>query len=160
MEFVLPFRERRRLQDRAYRAQQRNHLEVCGALSATKSGVLKLHFLKNQSKSPGHFEISSTDLIAIKRSLQNGRQRFVGTFHSHPLTYALPGPGDLKSARPRELMLVYDVCGCEARLWRIKLRQTWQTAVEARLKTLAKSGRRILPPTRPLKPRVLKIKRR
>ena len=93
MKYTLPFLERRRLHDRAYRAQQRDQSEVCGALMSTRWGVLRLHFLENKSERPGHFEIESTELRALRQSQKGTGLRFFGTFHSHPLTYAVPGQG-------------------------------------------------------------------
>src|SRR5260221_8187809 len=46
---VLPVRERLRLHDRAYRAQQRDQSEVCGAVVADPTGRCSLLFLPNQS---------------------------------------------------------------------------------------------------------------
>src|SRR5439155_22870992 len=98
MKYALPFLQRRRLHDRAYHAQQRDQSEVCGALMCTRSGVLRLHFLENRSERPGHFEIASADLRALRQSTNVTGLSFFGTFHSHPITYAVPGKGDIRGA--------------------------------------------------------------
>lgn len=158
MRYVLPFRERRRLQDRAYRAQQRDQSEVCGALLCTQSGFLRLHFLKNHSDLPGHFEIDTTELSAVRRGSNKSSWNFVGTFHSHPVSYALPGRGDLRYATMGHLMLIYDVCGREARLWRIVHKKGYKTAIPAMLFTAARSERLMPPPNKPLDPAAIKVK--
>jgi len=150
MKYRLPFLDRRRLHDRAYRAQQRDQSEVCGTLMCTRSGVLRLRFLKNQSERPGHFEIGSAELRALRQSKNGTRLRVFGTFHSHPITHAVPGHGDIRGARTGELMLVYDVCGREARLWRIVRRKGNKTAVQLTLFTVARSGSLVMAPNKPL----------
>ena len=46
--------------------------------------------------------------------------KVLGTFHSHPIGEAIPGPRDIQTARSGSLMLIYDVCGRQARLWKIQ----------------------------------------
>ena len=160
MRYVLPFRERRQLQDRAYRAQQRDQSEVCGALLCMPSGILRLRFLRNRSDRPGHFEIAAAELSAMRRGPHRSQQSIVGTFHSHPLTQAVPGRGDVRHATVGHLMLVYDVCGREGRLWRIVQKNGHKTATEAMLLTTSRSGRLMPAPNKPLNPAALKIKQR
>src|SRR5438093_2036321 len=160
MRYVLPFPERRRLQDRAYRAQQRDQSEVCGAVLCAPSGVLRLRFLRNRSERPGHFEILAAELSAMRRRLNGSRRSLVGTFHSHPLTHAVPGRGDVRHAMVGDLMLIYDVCGREARLWRIVQNNGYKTATEALLSTAARSGRLMLAPNKPLNPAALRVRQR
>jgi proteasome lid subunit RPN8/RPN11 len=160
MRYVLPFRERRRLQDRAYRAQQRDQSEVCGALLCIPSGVLRLGFLRNRSNRPGHFDIAADELSAMRRGPHPSRQSYVGTFHSHPLTEAVPGKGDVRHATVGHLMLIYDVCGREGRLWRIVQKNGHKTANEARLFSASRAGRLMPAPNKPLNPAALKIRQR
>jgi proteasome lid subunit RPN8/RPN11 len=150
--------ERRRLHDRAYRAQQRDQSEVCGALMATRFGVLRLHFLENQSERPGHFEIASDEVRALRQRQNGTGLRFFGTFHSHPLTYAIPGQGDIRATPTGELMLIYDVCGGEARLWRIVRRKGYKTAVQLTLYIVARSGNVVTAPNKPLNPPAVRMK--
>jgi len=115
--YILPFTERRRLHDRAYRAQQRDHSEVCGALLANANQVLRLHFMTNHAGSPAAWLLSRRDLLALRRDAAATEWRVVGTFHSHPISEAIPGSSDFDSLPVRQLQLIYDVCGRRARLW-------------------------------------------
>jgi len=117
--FTLPFNERRRLHARAFRAQQRDHSEVCGVVAADATRRITLHFLRNISDRPGHFEFNHRELRQLQAALRRAGQRFIGIFHSHVVGTAEPGPGDLAGAWISHLQLVYDVCGREARLWRL-----------------------------------------
>ena len=131
--FTLPFKERRRLHERAYRAQQRDHTEVCGVVAAGVNRVITLHFLINRSDRPGHFEIDRGDLRRLNRKLRQSGQRFIGVFHSHIVGIAEPGPGDLSGASLSHLQLVYDVCGRKACLWRVVKRGHTLSALEVPL---------------------------
>jgi hypothetical protein len=65
----------RRLQDRAYRSQQRDHSEVCGAILRTESSGIELSYLTNQGKRSGSFEIDKNDLKALRKgSLAEGNE--------------------------------------------------------------------------------------
>ena len=118
-EFFLPFKERRRLHDRAYRAQQRDQSEVCGAIVADRGGRIHLRFLENTGDRPGHFEMRTRDLKALRKEVAGTQQRVVGVFHSHVVSKAVLGSGDLHGVPVRYLQLVYDVCGRTVRLWRV-----------------------------------------
>jgi proteasome lid subunit RPN8/RPN11 len=64
-----------------------------------------------------------TDVAVIAKRL-NGRERILGTFHSHPLGGAKPSEADLRSGFFNGRELIYDVCAREVRLWRwIKCRK-------------------------------------
>ena len=112
--FTLPFNERRRLHERAYRAQQRDHSEVCGVVAADGNRVITLHFLINRSDRSRHFEIDRGDLRRLNRELRQSGQRFIGIFHSHVVGHPEPGPGDLSGASLSHLQLIYDVSGRKA----------------------------------------------
>jgi proteasome lid subunit RPN8/RPN11 len=120
--WVLPYREFRRLHDRAYRAQQRNQLEVVGVLLARSRRRLGLSFLRNHSDRPGHFEFEASEVASARREARSRRTRVVGFFHSHPVSPATLGPTDRRGAVLNSLQLVYDVCGLDARLWRVTRR--------------------------------------
>jgi proteasome lid subunit RPN8/RPN11 len=118
--FVLPFRERRRLHQRAFRAQQKGHREVCGALLAHSGGLLRLVFLQNGAVGPYRFSIARADLRRVREGVRSSEERVIGTFHSHPIGTAQPGRRDRRSCGSRMHMLIYDVCGRESRLWRVQ----------------------------------------
>lgn len=115
--YLLPHGERRRLCERAYRAQQRDSSEVCGVLLASAERVLHLHFLANRSERPASWSLYRSDIAAVRKVLQGTRFKVVGTFHSHPVSEAIPGTRDYAAMSVRSLQLIYDVCGCEVRLW-------------------------------------------
>jgi proteasome lid subunit RPN8/RPN11 len=117
--FSLPFNERRRLHERAFRAQRRDHREVCGVIATGPNRRISLHFLRNWSDRPGHFELAHSELRRLRGVLRRGGERFMGIFHSHVVGTATPGAGDLAGAWLSHLQLIYDVCGREARLWRV-----------------------------------------
>jgi proteasome lid subunit RPN8/RPN11 len=117
--YILPYKERRRLHERAYRAQQRNHSEVCGALVVGKDRRIELYFIKNSSGRPGHHEIDMEEIKAIRNSIKGRNKRILGIFHSHPVGEAIPGSGDLRGGFYNGHSMIYDVIGREARLWRL-----------------------------------------
>jgi len=119
--FRISKRDLRRLRDRSIRAQGRDQSEVCGVVLLQRSGYLHLVFLQNQSDSPLQFEISQSDMRKERQRASAHDLRLIGTFHSHPIGYAIPGATDL-SLRHGRFQLIYDVCGRRARLWRITRR--------------------------------------
>jgi proteasome lid subunit RPN8/RPN11 len=118
-EFLLPLNERRRLHDRAFRAQQKDHLEVCGAVVVNGLGILRLIFLENRTKTSYRFLIRRRDLVEVRKGLRSPGERLIGTFHSHPIGEAKPSPRDRKLCGLRTYLLIYDVCGRESKLWRL-----------------------------------------
>ena len=102
----------------ALQAQRKNQGEICGALVLGNHQRLKLVFLKNRSEAPGQFMIALPELRLLRKKLP-AFMRLVGIFHSHPISEAVPSKEDLRQAPLRSLMLIYDVCGREAKLWRI-----------------------------------------
>ena len=138
VSFLLPYREWRRLYRRAFNAQQLNHSEVCGFFSADSNGHISLEFLTNWSVRPGHFELSTKELTRAKRNVDVGA-RLIGTFHSHPLSDAVPGAADIKNSSYDLASLICDVCGRCARLWRIERKGKRKIATELRLK-IQRSG--------------------
>jgi proteasome lid subunit RPN8/RPN11 len=133
-DWILPYREFRRLHSRAYRAQQRDQSEVVGVLLSGAKRRLMLSFLKNHSDRSGHFVVEMADIALERRRARSRRLRFVGLFHSHPVSEATLGPGDCRAATLNWLQLVYDVCGREARLWRVCRRAGRRHTTEARLR--------------------------
>jgi proteasome lid subunit RPN8/RPN11 len=116
----LPFNEKRRLHDRAYRAQQRGHGEVCGAVIATRTGRCVLHFIPNRARQHGSFTIRSADIRMIESQLNGSDRHLVAIFHSHPLSDATPSSGDISRMPLKYLQLIYDVCGRTVRLWKVR----------------------------------------
>ena len=119
MEYFITDRDRRRLHGRAFRAEQRGHHEVGGLLLADRRNQLHLVFLKNQSTRAYHYEALPADVRSASEGTRGGPLSAVGSFHSHPLGDAALSRGDRKVSSAGQLTLVYDVCGREARLWRV-----------------------------------------
>jgi len=115
--YTLPYSEQQRLRDRAYRAQQRDQSEVCGVLLANAERLLRFHFMTNAAEEPGVWALDRLDLIKVRRSYSTTEWDVVGTFHSHPISEAIPGPRDFASLSVHQLQLIYDVCGRQSRLW-------------------------------------------
>ena|SRR6185295_4006905 len=108
------------------RASQR---EVAGVL-VSHGGVLSLVELKNVSRRRGHFEIRLADIRAKGRAAKQIGSSVVGTWHSHIVSEARPGPGDLESARENSLMLIIDTIGREALLWRVRRKRGHRVGFE------------------------------
>lgn len=134
--FVLPARERTRLHRRSYRAQQKEHAEVCGFLASDESPDLHLVFVPNRSASPGMFEVSREDEERARVEICQMDKVLVGAFHSHPLSPATPSESDIARATPGHLLLIYDVCGRDVKLWLIRRHRTRRVAQEMRLRLL------------------------
>ena len=129
-KYILLPEQRNDLHRRALRAQRLEQGEVCGVLVTDSKCRLGLLFLENRNASPGRFEIRSSDLKAAHEAAQAMGKKTVGTFHSHPVSEAVPGRGDLSRAKLNSLMLIYDVCGREVHLWKIKKNRSRRTYEE------------------------------
>ncbi len=117
--FKISCHELLKLHRRAFKAQQRAHLEVCGLLSVDDSLDIKLVYLENLSDKPYSYEFDFKKMHEYEQKLANVNRDFIGSFHSHPVSEALPSSGDVKNAFYNGIELIHDVCGREARLWRL-----------------------------------------
>src|SRR5580700_11146529 len=113
----------RRLRVLALKAQEKGQQEVCGMLSRTPLRQLELWFLPNRSSNPGSFRIERTEYLRARREIRELGKQPIGTFHSHPISEAIPAKSDLTGAALNSLCLIYDVCGRTARLWKIVRRR-------------------------------------
>jgi proteasome lid subunit RPN8/RPN11 len=111
--------ERRRLVRRAVRAQRDGQREVCGILVADRRRFLRLLFVPNEATAAGAWRFPGEWLEEVERLLRGTPLSIVGTFHSHPVSEAVPGRSDLSTAPSGLLQLIYDVCGREVKLWRV-----------------------------------------
>jgi hypothetical protein len=134
-KFILPYRQYRRLHDRAYRAQQRGHQEVCGLLGSPLSAPshLSLHFLANGNAEPGKFTLSISVVRGARIAMAEGGIRHLGLFHSHPLWWSTLGRRDRRRTPTNWYHMVYDVCSREPRLWRVVKRNGRCNVVEVPL---------------------------
>jgi proteasome lid subunit RPN8/RPN11 len=93
--------------------------EICG-LILDNGYLLELLPVKNQTRAPGSFAISWKRWRKARRAARRLGHRVVGTFHSHPVSEAAPGPSDIQFAREGDLMLIFSCWDREARLWHIR----------------------------------------
>lgn len=139
--YFISNRERLRLHRRAYRAQQLDHSEICGALIVDGKRCITFLFLKNYSTQPGRYELRLSDIRSARTSVSHSARRIIGTFHSHPLSEARPSLGDRKRGFYRGIELIYDVCGREIKLWQQK-HQGKRTVLRELPLVLGKKNRR------------------
>ena len=93
--------------------------EICGFL-IDNGYFLHLQPTRNKSKNGGSFSYYKKDVEALLKSTKVLNQEIIGTFHSHPLSKAIPGPNDVKYTEDDSLMLIFDCIGNEGKLWHIK----------------------------------------
>jgi proteasome lid subunit RPN8/RPN11 len=93
--------------------------EICG-LILDNGYFLELISIRNKVNRGGGFAFYFQDVRAICKWAKLSKHTVVGTFHSHPLGVAQPGPADLHNAVEDSLMLIFDVTGRSGALWIIK----------------------------------------
>jgi proteasome lid subunit RPN8/RPN11 len=108
----------RRLVKKAIKKAEPSGREICG-LILDNGSLLELVTLKNESKAPGSFELSWKKVKRAERAARRLGHRVVGTFHSHPVSRAVPGPSDLNCAWGK-LMLIIACWDVETKLWRLR----------------------------------------
>jgi proteasome lid subunit RPN8/RPN11 len=113
--------ELRKLRTLAERRQKSGQGEVCGLILSDDGFRLRLAYLPNQASGPGQFLIKAQTYESARDRAKRQGESVLGTFHSHPVSKAIPGARDIKNAASSSpLMLIYDVCGREAKLWEIR----------------------------------------
>jgi len=128
--YILRRSDLQKLHVSALQAQRRGQREVGGMLTSDENGQLELRFLTNRSQRAGHFRFARADYLKDRVAIRQMGKRALGTFHSHPISEAIPGPGDLAGTALNSFCLIYDVCGREARLWKIMKRRNKRVAKE------------------------------
>jgi len=101
------------------RHEAKEDREICGFL-IDNGYFLQLQPAKNMSKTEGSFSYCKKEVNELKKSTSKLGIEIVGTFHSHPISEAIPGPNDVKHALDDSLMLIFDCIGKEGKLWYIK----------------------------------------
>ncbi len=92
---------------------------MCGLILA--NGLFfELVLTRNKSKRGGGFAFYYKDVRAIQAMARMCDHEIVGTFHSHPVGLATPGPSDISNALNDSLLLIFDVVGKCAQLWHVK----------------------------------------
>ena len=122
VDYYIKYAKLTRLKRKAYQAQQNNHSEVAGLLSIDSTGQIEFHFIENLSNKPYSYSITKKQINECQKELPK-EKKILGTFHSHPLTAAIPGKADIKNGFYKSHELIYDVCGDTARLWK-KIKST------------------------------------
>lgn len=98
---------------------QKKFREVCGIIVNDLQNNFELIYLKNKSNKPGHFELDLNKIKEIETKMKKRKKKVCGIFHSHPLGEARPSTEDLKITTPYRLLLIYDVCEKDLKLWKI-----------------------------------------
>src|SRR5882762_644899 len=80
--------------------------EKCG-LILDNGYFFELIEVKNKIKRGGGCAFYFNEVRAISKWARLCRHNIVGTFHSHPVGLAEPGPSDLKNALDDSLMLIF-----------------------------------------------------
>jgi proteasome lid subunit RPN8/RPN11 len=93
--------------------------EICG-LIVRCGDVLHLVETRNVTERPFSFVIHRGDWKAIEGAAEVLGFSIAGTFHSHVLSPAIPGCGDLAGAYSGHLMLIISTDDMKGRLWEIR----------------------------------------
>ena len=104
-------------------------------LASDENGLLELRYLPNRSQRACRFTFAKADYSRAREAIRQKGKRVLGTFHSHPISEAIPGRGDLARTALNSFCLIYDVCGRKARLWKIVKRYDQKVANEVPLKS-------------------------
>lgn len=121
--------EYHRLRRRARVAKRNSYREVCGLAVINVSqkkrkkstgGISPIGFvfMRNETKQCGEFLLQRSDVMRLAKRLREQGQEVIGTFHSHPLTFAIPGKRDVHEAFFKGHLLIYDVIGDSLRMWK------------------------------------------
>jgi len=108
-------------------------MEVCGLILSEDGERINLAYLPNETLRPGGWLFGQQSYESARRRAKGQGMKILGTFHSHPISEAIPGPRDIKTAKAGSLMLIYDVCGRKARLWKIQVSRRRRYARELTL---------------------------
>lgn len=100
-------------------AKKEDGKEICGFL-IDNGYFLQLQLVQNKSERLGSFLYCEKEVKELMKSTKSLGIEIVGTFHSHPISEATPGPNDVKYALDNSLMLIFDCIGNEGELWYIK----------------------------------------
>jgi proteasome lid subunit RPN8/RPN11 len=126
----LNFCQWRRLRRRALRAQHEGLREVCGLIAIDDQKNIELCFLRNESPTACAFEMGSRSMQGARAQIRHRGLEYIGMFHSHPISEAICSKSDIRWAVGNSMILIYDVCGTNARLWKITCRGGRKLPVE------------------------------
>ncbi len=83
------------LQEMIDHAQAEYPLECCGLLSGISPLIEEVTPTANQKRSPCEFFIAPEDLFAFMRRIRSESRNFLGIYHSHITSSALPSERDV-----------------------------------------------------------------
>lgn len=129
MKLQIIKKDLKRLIINARKAARTDGMEICGLL-IQNGHFIELLETKNIAKQCGHFEFDGKQIRSIMQAVKTLNHEIIGTFHSHPSSFAKPGSGDIHSAVDDSLMMLIDCIAGEARLWHIKNNKAWQVKFE------------------------------
>ncbi len=92
---MVPSITRRVWQQMRAHSRREYPLECCGLLSGRGERIERATEATNELASETAFSIPPTELIAFFKALREGRERFLGIYHSHPQGPAEPSQRDL-----------------------------------------------------------------
>lgn len=124
--FEIEKKYKRSLHRRAYSQQQKGHHEVCGVV-VLNGNKIELEYCDNVSNQPMSFAIEETEIDRIKRKCYRQGKKFGGIFHSHPISDGTPSVKDVNGASLNKIMMIYDVCGRAADLWKVGIKKGKRT---------------------------------
>ncbi len=104
---------------KAVLAARKDGREVLG-LIVDNGFCLELVECRNKAREGGSFCFYANEVRAIVKGAERVCHEVVGTFHSHPVSPAIPGEADLDSAVDDSLMLIIDCTRRKSRLWHIR----------------------------------------
>jgi hypothetical protein len=108
-----------RFATRAIRLARSRQREIAGVL-VERDRLIQLLELPNVARRMGGFDIRRRDIYRAEQAAKALGAAVCGTFHSHVVSEASPGPRDRGEAHEGSLMLIYDTIGREWCLWRIR----------------------------------------
>jgi proteasome lid subunit RPN8/RPN11 len=128
----MPYRMRRselrKLTTKAVKLSNDLH-EICGLL-VDNGYFLQLVEVRNTCRRPCSFCLHGGDIRVVEKACDRLNSRVVGTFHSHIVSPAKPGKGDIDGASDGNLMLVLDTIHRDLGLWRIRGRRAYRLKLE------------------------------
>ena len=100
----------------ANRAQRRHH-EVCGIVVLGLRRRLRIVLVANRSDDECTWKLSQSSIRKVReQELKEGEEVFA-TFHSHPISEAIPGTMDIRTGFYHRRAMIFDCIGSEYRLW-------------------------------------------
>ncbi|NNC88829.1 MAG: hypothetical protein HKN82_10265 [Akkermansiaceae bacterium] len=109
----------KRLRQEAIRAKRRGDFEVCGSLMMNAEGKIDLIYGLNEARESHAYLMSQESIARMRQIAKLTNRRIIGSFHSHPTTYAIPSRVDVSTAQAGSLMLIHSVPTGRTRLWQL-----------------------------------------